>query len=122
MFGEQVLEVDRLEFAQAVEVRCWSRGFIQCLIPERWITDFSCHAAVNFPPALPDAMDGVGVEECDVWRKIGGGNSRLTFPALSCVVHGSGVDQGQAVPKKRTIIQVIQEACEKCLLFTAQND
>ena len=104
MFGEQVLEVDRLEFAQPVEVRCWSRGFIQGLIPARWITDFSCHAAFNFPPALPDAMDGVGVEECDVWRKIGGGNSRLTFPALSCVVHGSSVDQGEAV-SARSIIQ-----------------
>ena len=104
MFWEQVFEVDRLEFAQPVEVRCWSRGFIQCLIPERWITDFSCHAAVNFPPALPDAMDGIGVEECDVWWKIGGWNSRSTFPALSCVVHGSSVDQGEAV-SARSIIQ-----------------
>ena len=104
MFREQVLEVDWLEFAQAVEVRCWSRGFIKGLIPACWITDFSCHAAFNFPPALSDAMDGVGIEECDVWWKIRGWNCRSSLPALSCVVHGSSVDQGKAV-SARSIIQ-----------------
>ena len=99
MFREQVLEVDRLEFAQAVEVRCWSRGFIQGLIPARWITDFSCHADFNFPPALSDAIRklncGTALEvslEADV------ADGDVGFPAKDRIAHlGTGEGSGEGV-------------------------
>ena len=53
---------------------------------------------VNFPPAFPDAMDSISVEEGDVWREVGGRNYGSALPTLSHLVHRSSVDHREAMP------------------------
>jgi len=64
-----------------MEVRSWSRGFIQSFIP----------------PRFADTMYGICVEEADVWREVRRRNDGSTLPALSNLVHRSSVDQRETV-------------------------
>ena len=94
---KKVLEVNWLEFAQSMEVRSWSRGFIQSFIPAIWI-NYSCFHDVNFPSGIADTMDSICVEEGDVWGEVRRRNDGSTLPALSNLVHRSSVDQRETVP------------------------